>query len=131
MTNMNITFVNVRVVEIDFKLNKDFNSNDKEIKVSLDFKIKNIFSEKDQILTTMLTAEIFKKEKTAPFTLKAIIEGIYKGEIKALKEFSKVHAPAHIFPYLRELISNITIRAGIPPLILPPINLHKVMESKK
>lgn len=130
MTNMNITFVNVRVVEIDFKLNKDFNSNDKEIKVSLDFKIKNIFSEKDQILTTMLTAEIFKKEKTPPFTLKAIIEGIYKGEIKALKEFSKIHAPAHIFPYLRELISNITIRAGIPPLILPPINLHKVMESK-
>lgn len=130
MSNTNVTFVNVRVVEIDFKLNKDFRPDDKEIKVSLDFKIKNNFSEKDQILATMLTVEIFKKEKIAPFTLKAVIEGTYKGEIKALKEFSKIHAPAHIFPYLRELISSITMRAGIPPLILPPINLHKVIVSK-
>lgn len=131
MSDLNIAFINIRVTDIEFKLNKNFKSVEKEIKVSLDFKIKNSFSKEESVLITTVTAYVFKGQKNAPFYLKTSIEAIFKGELKALKEFSKVHAPAHIFPYIRELISNLTIRAGVPPLILPPINLHKLIEKKK
>lgn len=37
-------------------------------------------------------------------------------------DFAKISAPAIGFPYVRAFISNYTIQAGLPPLILPSIN---------
>lgn len=37
-------------------------------------------------------------------------------------DFVKISAPAIGFPYLRAFISNLTVQAGIPPLVLPSIN---------
>ncbi|MBK9639259.1 MAG: protein-export chaperone SecB [Bacteroidetes bacterium] len=36
--------------------------------------------------------------------------------------FVRISAPAIGFPYVRSFISNITLQAGIPPVILPSIN---------
>ncbi len=36
--------------------------------------------------------------------------------------FSRTNAPAIIFPYLRETIASITTKAGLIPLILPPLS---------
>lgn len=62
---------------------------------------------------------------------------IYKAEIKyvgifqadkdnpnmQIAEFMKSHASAHIFPYLREFLSSLSFRAGLPTIILPPLNI--------
>jgi len=40
----------------------------------------------------------------------------------SLSDFAKANAPAIIYPYCREIISNTTLRAGINPVILPPFN---------
>jgi preprotein translocase subunit SecB len=37
-------------------------------------------------------------------------------------EFSKISAPAIGFPYLRAFVSNLSIQAGLSPIILPSIN---------
>ncbi|MBU1241593.1 protein-export chaperone SecB [Myxococcota bacterium] len=39
-------------------------------------------------------------------------------------EFSDATALAHVIPYLREFISNMTNRLPVQPLILPPINTN-------
>lgn len=46
------------------------------------------------------------------------------------KKFAQHNAPAILFPYLREHLSNLSLRAGIPPIILPPVNFVE-LESKK
>ena len=38
------------------------------------------------------------------------------------ERFCETNAPAMIFPYLREFIASITGRAGLPPLLLPPLS---------
>jgi len=44
-------------------------------------------------------------------------------------EFKDFHAVAHLIPYLRELISNITTRMPLPMLMLPPVNVHRLLKE--
>lgn len=46
---------------------------------------------------------------------------------KYLKDFS----PALMFPYIREHISSITQKAGIKPILIPPINLAALLKEKE
>ena len=45
----------------------------------------------------------------------------------AWNEFTSAMALAHIIPFLREYVSNITNRLPAPVLILPPINTHAMI----
>ncbi|TSJ59961.1 hypothetical protein FPQ13_12760 [Allobacillus salarius] len=38
--------------------------------------------------------------------------------------------PIHDSPYVRSLITTYTSNSNVPPLILPPINVVKMMEDK-
>ncbi|MGI9255374.1 MAG: protein-export chaperone SecB [Salinispira sp.] len=92
---------------------------------------KNILNTEETLLTCELSVEISPDDKT--FFLKATMVGIYKKDSEppnvSLPDFAKIHAPAHIFPYLRELISSTTARAGLPIVMLPPTNLHTITQS--
>jgi preprotein translocase subunit SecB len=66
--------------------------------------------------------------------LTGIFETIEGQENMGLEEFAKVNAPAHLIPFAREIISNITSRTPLPYLLLPPINvlaMKKRAKSKK
>ena len=39
-----------------------------------------------------------------------------------LQSMSYINCPAIVFPYLREFVTEITRRAGIPQVYLPPVN---------
>ncbi len=43
--------------------------------------------------------------------------------------FPRVNAPAIAFPYLRAMISNITLQAGLKPVMLPSINFAEAKEN--
>jgi len=58
----------------------------------------------------------------------SVIEG---KENMSLKEYSNLNAPAAIFPYIRETIASTTTRAGIPPILIPPINLNLLKRNPK
>jgi len=47
----------------------------------------------------------------------------------SLDEFAVDHAPAHLVPYIRELISNITMRSSLPALSIGPLNVKAMVES--
>jgi len=47
----------------------------------------------------------------------------------SLSEFAENQAPAHLVPYVRELISNITARSCLPLLNIGPINVAALVKS--
>lgn len=49
-----------------------------------------------------------------------------------LENFGRVNGAAIIFPYIREHISSLSIKAGIPPIVLPIVNFQSsVCENQK
>lgn len=131
MIETGIRFLKVDLTELKFQLNKDFILRKDGIEVKASFKIKNSLNKSKKSLVTSLSIELFKDFKNAPFSLKATVEGTFTGKsYQELKKFSKVHAPAHLFPFIREIIGNTTMKANIPPLLLPPVNLLALLPKK-
>lgn len=40
-----------------------------------------------------------------------------------IDKFMDYHAPAHLYPYLREYLTSLSTRSGLPAIILPPLNM--------
>ena len=51
-----------------------------------------------------------------------IFESVGESEIKDLNHFGCVNGAAIIFPYIREHISNLSLKAGLTPILLAPMN---------
>ena len=127
-----INFVGISLTDLNFKLNKNFKPPKDGIPVDITFKTQNSFSQDKKTLNVTLTAILFERAKNQPFVMKVSIEGIFKAkDHKELQKFSKVHAPAHLFPFIREIIGNTTMKANIPPLLLPPVNLSATLTKDK
>lgn len=48
-----------------------------------------------------------------------------------IEVFTNVNAPAIIFPFLREHLASISMKAGIQPIMLQPVNFVKNSEVEK
>lgn len=48
----------------------------------------------------------------------------------SIDNFAKINAPAIIFPFLREHLASLSIKAGINPILLPPVNFVKHQHQK-
>jgi len=130
-TDTGINFISISLTELDFRLNKKFKLPKDGISVDIGVKTKNVFSPDKKTLAVTLSAALFTKTKNPPFMMKVSIEGIFTGDsFNDLKKFSKVHAPAHLMPFIREIVGTTTMKAGIPPLLLPPMNLTALFEEK-
>jgi preprotein translocase subunit SecB len=46
-----------------------------------------------------------------------------------LEEFSKENAPAILYPFCREAIASVSMKAGMPPILLPPFNFHAAQKK--
>jgi len=108
---------------------------DSKIDAAITFDIKPQFSKDKNILYLSFTVFINKEKKeTTEFSLKCSVLGIFEKdkncENMSLEEFCKNNAPAILYPYIREIISNTTLKAGYPyPIILPPCNFKAYMRN--
>ncbi|MCD6217240.1 protein-export chaperone SecB [bacterium] len=106
----------------------------KEISIALNIDVKSSFPD-DKQLVQNVTFDLFHEIAESPIILNFTYIGYYSGEGEGeptLDEFSKVHAPAYIVPYARELVANITSRIGIlPTLVMPPLNIHEMLKEKE
>jgi len=131
LTDKGINFISVVLTELDFKLAKDFKKPKDGIPVDINVKTKSVFSPDKKNLTVELSVSLFLKENNRPFSMKVTVAGVFAGkDAEQLKKFSKVHAIAHLFPFVREIIGNTTMKANMPPLLLPPINLSAIQSEK-
>lgn len=63
-------------------------------------------------------------EVTAKIKMIGVFEKIGDSPLN-LEEFGKVNGAAIIFPYIREQLTNLSSKAGIGLIILPPFNFTK------
>ena len=83
------------------------------------------------LLTVTITAKI--KDKIM-FIVEAQQSGIFRIRNVAADEMDPVlgiGCPNILFPYLREVVSDIVTRAGFPPVILSPVNFEAIYQQKK
>jgi preprotein translocase subunit SecB len=102
--------------------------NDPSIKQNIDISV-NAQVDNDKVFVTVsLKFEQIKDETTevsCVITMLAEFEKI--GEILLdLENFGKVNGAAIIYPYIREQLSNISLKAGLGNIILPPANFVKL-----
>ena len=83
------------------------------------------------VLTVTVTAKI--GEKTM-FLVEAAQAGIFVARNIPQHELEGVLAiacPNILFPYVREVISDIVVRAGFPPVILSPVNFEAIYQAQR
>ncbi len=83
------------------------------------------------VLTVTVTAKI--KERTL-FLVEAAQAGIFVVRNVPAQELDAVLAiacPNILFPYVREVVSDIVTRAGFPPVVLSPVNFEAVYQSQR
>ncbi|MBW2186968.1 MAG: protein-export chaperone SecB [Deltaproteobacteria bacterium] len=124
-----LTFVDFRISKLNFSLNGQFN-NQGQAKIRTEFKIRHELG--GQRLKVFLT--IIFNDKTAPFSIDLEGAGLFElGQTFSEDELDNLcnsHCSMVMFPYLREVIADITRRAGFPPLHIPQINFAQVFKQQ-
>lgn len=103
-----------------FNMKKNGKSNKNGLTVDIKFQSSKKF-EKNALIYRF---EFFLE--TEIFTINGAYTGIFETRpefMENLKSFSELNAPTYIFPYILELISNITSRSIYSTLIIPPLNV--------
>jgi preprotein translocase subunit SecB len=84
-------------------------------------------------ITVTVTAKIGEQEKTM-FLVEAKQAGIFQLRNLPAQEMEPVLAvvcPNILYPYLREVVSDVVVRAGFAPVILSPINFDVLYQQQK
>jgi len=96
-------------------------SNTVNVDVNVQVTDKTIFVT-ESLSYSQKSAEIV--EVTADIKMVGIFEKIGESELD-LEQFGQVNGAAIIFPYIREQLTNLSAKAGIGLIVLPPFNFTK------
>jgi len=83
----------------------------------------NINNEKKQLITEMKVSLNNESDKVFGHFVYIGVFSVTDQENMSLQQFAEHNAPACIFPYVREEIQNRSIKAGLPPIIIQPLNI--------
>ncbi|MBI4808350.1 MAG: protein-export chaperone SecB [Nitrosomonadales bacterium] len=85
------------------------------------------------VVTVTVTAKLPEKDKVM-FLIEARQAGIFQVRNVPAEEMETVLAvlcPNILYPYLREVVSNVAVRAGFAPVMLNPINFETIYQQQK
>lgn len=124
-----ISLVGFKAVKIDFSCIEN-SSIPEETNPGFDLKLSNeLILDSPNHFVKVFQVNIFTRngESSEFIELNIDFQAIFRCGQKVDEEFLKsdfvkISAPAIGFPFLRALVSNITIQAGIAPILLPSIN---------
>jgi preprotein translocase subunit SecB len=95
----------------------------------------NSNSVEEGVFETVLTVTVTAKaaDKTM-FLVEVAQAGIFVARnipAQELEQVLGIACPNILFPYVREVISEIVVRAGFPPVILSPVNFEAIYQSQR
>lgn len=132
MSNYNsiLVFKNYIVNKVEYNNNPNFKGDEKGTPINL--KIKHIIDINKKSMSVTLITEIFEdaEKNNYPFEMTVSITGRFETEEEEPKKFTK-NAIAIMYPYVRAIVSTYTASANVPPLILPAINVNKLIEEQE
>ena len=105
--------------QIDLQLNTEFSAIDEGIY--------------EVVITVTLTAKLPAKDKVM-FLIEAKQAGIFHVRNIPANEMEAVLGvvcPNILYPYLREVITDISVRSGFAPVLLNPINFEALFQQQK
>ncbi len=125
-----LKFIKYEVNEIYLRKNMNFQSNEEG--TPIDLKIKPIIDIQDKKMNITLQIVIFEnaEQNNKPFEMNVNLIGyfIVEGDNP---EIFKANAIAILYPYVRAIVSTYTANANITPLILPTINVNKLIKDQE
>lgn len=121
-----LTFCDYKINEILFEANNDFEP--KMVNLLLNVE-KNIEYVESNTMNVNIIISVFEKSKEYPFYLRINLTGMFIINPSENNINYEKNAIAILFPYIRSIITNITSQANVQPLILPPININKLIED--
>lgn len=109
------------------------NADEEAVPVPVEVLCNSNYDEKSRRLKVTVAATI--KDPQPSFTLSAEVGGLFHLDSDPDKEeldrLRRINCPAVLFPYLREIISEITRRGGFDPVYLPPMNFIAIYGPPK
>ena len=112
---------------LDFDLQTKINEIEKDVLYEVILKISVIIysiKEKDKKIEKDETAFLIEIQQAGLFYITGFDE-------EKKKYILSTDCPSALFPYAREIISNIVIKGGFPQIILPPINFSMINKLNK
>jgi preprotein translocase subunit SecB len=85
------------------------------------------------IVTVTVTAKLAEKDKIM-FLIEAKQAGIFQIRNVPAEEMEVILAavcPNILYPYLREVVSDVSVRAGFAPVMLSPVNFEAIYQQQK
>ena len=116
----NVTFKAFKASQIDF-VNKHENGTRIEFENKYSYNVKYA---PHNTCVGEFTVEVNDKQNKDKFHIKAVVLGIFTYNPEAKKEIIHVESFKEIFPYVRTMISSLTVNAGIPPVIIPNFDIE-------
>ncbi len=128
-----LRFENYIVDGVYFKNNPQYEGNETSIEFTVTPHIS--VSDDHRNMVIELEVNIFKDaiKKNYPFEMAVTVIGFYSLLISEEEDILKYekNAIAILYPYVRALVSSYTANANVSPLILPTINVNKLIEFQK
>lgn len=130
-----IRFLDYRVTSVTFELNQNYDADKETAGVNIEAKSDFDISDEKTNMIAILQIRVFGDEEgNYPFKMNVELEGLFElsSEIKN-ENIRKYYANALsiLYPYARAIVSNYTANANVEPLILPTVNIWKMINSKK
>ena len=122
------------IILVDSHMSRKPNVNFKELK--LDVEIGTGVGVKDNVVNVKLSVNVKQMENgIAQSEMSATMVGTFEktGEspLNDMEEFGRINGASIIFPFLREHIANLAMKAGLGPIMLPPVNFQKLNKNKQ
>lgn len=122
-----IDFRDCRLLTAHFELNRDFAPGPEvQLTTNLSFS-HNCFKDDQGSPCLRLFMKILIQGEAAPLRAEVEMGGLFglssqPSDAVELSRVAEINCAAIMFPYLRESLADLTRRAGLAPLHLPPIN---------
>lgn len=133
-----LEFDNYFIDEFVFKKNENFTKDqDQKIDVDLNFEFDTVRNQNN--FKRIVTCYIFDQnyvENNKPFYLKLKINGLfsladYDENNRKHREIIKKNTLAILFPYIRSIISHMTLEMQVGPVQMPPMNINNFFDEEK
>lgn len=132
-------FLKYYISDMEFKINKNYENSglcdDLELQIEMGVAI-SVVSEDAKKIMISLSVDIFKDylEKCAPYFISLTMDGFFEleenMEYDEIENFCRTSGVSIMFPYVRSAVTDLTKIANQDALVLPLINVKKLVEGK-
>lgn len=122
-----IDFRDCRLLTVHFELNRNFVPGP-EVRLDTNLTLTHNFFDDEQGKTCLrLFIKLHLHGEAAPLSAVVEVGGLFgvgakPADATEATKLAEINCAAIVFPYLRETVADLTRRAGLAPLHLPPVN---------